>query len=63
MAGKGEGEGEGNLAKLENQISVLKYVMLFTNVIIWVSVGIMIFLYTLNNFNLATILTQVVCVI
>lgn len=41
MAGKGEGEGEGNLAKLENQITVVKYVMLFTNVIIWVSARVM----------------------
>lgn len=37
MAGKGEGEGEGNLAKLENQIVIMKYMMLFTNMVIWVS--------------------------
>lgn len=37
MAGKGEGEGEGNLEKLYNQISVMKYVLLFTNIIVWVS--------------------------
>lgn len=37
MAGKGEGEGEGNLAKLENQIVIMKYMLLFTNMIIWVS--------------------------
>lgn len=37
MAGKGDGEGEGNLAKLENQIVIMKYMLLFTNMIIWVS--------------------------
>lgn len=37
MAGKGDGEGEGNVLKLENQISVIKYVLLFTNVLEWVS--------------------------
>lgn len=37
MAGKGDGEGEGNILKLENQIAVIKYVMLFTNAIEWVS--------------------------
>ncbi|XP_076274659.1 tetraspanin 2A [Rhynchophorus ferrugineus] len=36
MAGKGDGEGEGNIARLENQIAVLKYLMLFTNVIVWI---------------------------
>lgn len=36
MAGKGDGEGEGNVLKLENQISVIKYVLLFTNVLEWV---------------------------
>lgn len=37
MAGKGEGTGEGNIMKLENQITVLKYTLLFSNVILWVS--------------------------
>lgn len=37
MAGKGDGEGEGNALKLENQIFVIKYVLLFTNVLAWVS--------------------------
>lgn len=37
MAGKGDGEGEGSILKLENQIAVLKYVLLFTNVLEWVS--------------------------
>lgn len=37
MAGKGDGEGEGNLAKLENQIVIMKYMLLFTNMVIWVS--------------------------
>lgn len=36
MAGKGDGEGEGNILKLENQIAVIKYVMLFTNVLEWI---------------------------
>lgn len=35
MAGKGDGEGEGNILKLENQIAVIKYVILFTNVLLW----------------------------
>ncbi|XP_018569100.1 tetraspanin-2A [Anoplophora glabripennis] len=35
MAGKGDGEGEGNILKLENQIAVIKYVMLFLNAIEW----------------------------
>ncbi|XP_974194.1 tetraspanin-2A [Tribolium castaneum] len=34
MAGKGDGEGEGNVLKLENQILVIKYVILFTNIIL-----------------------------
>jgi len=42
MAGKGDGEGEGNVLKLENQIAVIKYVMLFTNVIEWM-IGASIF--------------------
>lgn len=37
MAGKGEGAGEGTISKLENQITILKYTLLFSNVIIWVS--------------------------
>ena len=37
MAGKGDGEGEGNVLKLENQILIIKYVILFTNIIEWVS--------------------------
>jgi hypothetical protein len=37
MAGKGDGEGEGNVLKLENQIYIIKYVILFTNIIEWVS--------------------------
>lgn len=37
MAGKGDGEGEGNILKLENQIAIIKYVLLFTNAIKWVS--------------------------
>lgn len=36
MAGKGDGEGDGNILKLENQIAVIKYVMLFVNVLEWV---------------------------
>ncbi|XP_050298592.1 tetraspanin-2A [Anthonomus grandis grandis] len=36
MAGKGDGEGEGNILRLENQIAVLKYVLLFTNVLEWI---------------------------
>ncbi|ENN82197.1 hypothetical protein YQE_01248, partial [Dendroctonus ponderosae] len=35
MADKGDGEGEGSILKLENQIAVLKYVLLFTNVLEW----------------------------
>nr|CAH7750624.1 unnamed protein product [Callosobruchus chinensis] len=35
MAGKGDGEGEGNILKLENQIAVIKYMILFTNVLAW----------------------------
>ncbi|RZC35871.1 hypothetical protein BDFB_009962 [Asbolus verrucosus] len=35
MAGKGDGEGEGNVLKLENQIFIIKYVILFTNIIEW----------------------------
>jgi hypothetical protein len=35
MAGKGDGEGEGNVLKLENQIYIIKYVILFTNIIEW----------------------------
>jgi len=42
MAGKGDGEGEAYIAKLENQIGVLKYVMLFTNVLQWI-IGAAIF--------------------
>lgn len=37
MAGKGDGEGEGNTLKLEGQITLIKYVILFTNVLTWVS--------------------------
>lgn len=37
MAGKGDGEGEGSTLKLEGQITLIKYVMLFTNVLTWVS--------------------------
>lgn len=33
MAGKGAGGGQGDL---DNQISVMKYLLLFTNIIIWV---------------------------
>lgn len=36
MAGKGDGEGEGSIMKLENQIAVIKYLILFTNVIAWI---------------------------
>ncbi|CAH1967213.1 unnamed protein product [Acanthoscelides obtectus] len=36
MAGKGDGEGEGNILKLENQIAVIKYMIMFTNVLAWV---------------------------
>ncbi|CAG9762529.1 unnamed protein product [Ceutorhynchus assimilis] len=36
MAGKGDGEGEGNIIKLENQIAVIKYVLLFTNCLEWI---------------------------
>ncbi|KAL1506760.1 hypothetical protein ABEB36_006063 [Hypothenemus hampei] len=36
MAGKGDGEGEGTRLKLDNQIYVLKYVLLFTNLLVWV---------------------------
>jgi CD9 antigen len=42
MAGKGDGEGEGNVLKLENQIYVIKYVILFTNIIEWM-IGASIF--------------------
>lgn len=35
MVGKGEGTGEGNIMKLENQIAVIKYTLLFSNVILW----------------------------
>ncbi|XP_057659429.1 tetraspanin-2A isoform X2 [Diorhabda carinulata] len=42
MAGKGDGEGEGNILKLENQIAVIKYVILFTNVLQWM-IGAAIF--------------------
>ncbi|XP_060531747.1 tetraspanin-2A [Cylas formicarius] len=42
MAGKGDGEGEGNILKLENQIAVIKYVMLFTNVMGWM-IGAVLF--------------------
>lgn len=37
MAGKGEGPGNANIMKLDNQINVLKYTLLFSNVILWVS--------------------------
>ncbi|KAB0798878.1 hypothetical protein PPYR_06758 [Photinus pyralis] len=46
MAGKGEGAGEGTLLKLENQIMVIKYTLLFTNVILWM-IGAAIFALTL----------------
>ncbi|KAH0999280.1 hypothetical protein HUJ04_008081 [Dendroctonus ponderosae] len=42
MADKGDGEGEGSILKLENQIAVLKYVLLFTNVLEWI-IGAAIF--------------------
>jgi len=42
MAGKGEGTGEGNIMKLENQITILKYTLLFSNVILWM-IGAAIF--------------------
>nr|XP_023012939.1 tetraspanin-2A [Leptinotarsa decemlineata] len=37
MAGKGDGEGEGNILKLENQIAVIKYVLIFTNILSWMT--------------------------
>lgn len=40
MAGKGDGEGEGNTLKLEGQITLIKYVMLFSNILTWVSLFI-----------------------
>lgn len=46
MAGKGEGAGEGTMMKLENQIMVIKYSLLFTNVILWM-IGAAIFALTL----------------
>ncbi|KAG5886202.1 hypothetical protein JTB14_028033 [Gonioctena quinquepunctata] len=42
MAGKGDGEGEGNILKLENQIAVIKYILLFSNVLSWM-IGASIF--------------------
>lgn len=42
MAGKGDGEGEGNTLKLEGQITLIKYIILFTNVLTWVSGNILI---------------------
>lgn len=36
MAGKGDGEGEGNIMKLQDQITVVKYVLIFFNVLQWV---------------------------
>lgn len=46
MAGKGDGEGEGTTLKLEGQITLIKYVILFTNVLTWVS-------GYFNNFRIA----------
>lgn len=31
------GKGEGTVNKLDNQIAVLKYMLLFMNIIVWVS--------------------------
>lgn len=31
------GKGEGTVSKLDNQIAVLKYMLLFMNIITWVS--------------------------
>ncbi|KAF5297985.1 hypothetical protein FQA39_LY11860 [Lamprigera yunnana] len=46
MGGKGEGSGGGNIMKLENQITVIKYTLLFSNVILWM-IGAAIFALSL----------------
>lgn len=54
MAGKGDGEGEGNTLKLEGQITLIKYVILFTNVLTWVSPKILIVFKTIILSNTLT---------